>query len=237
MGGGPATFGLVLALAATAGLNLLVRPYLPARGLSSRMNIEAEGAIETAALFSLGMRRMAADLALIRIIIYYGTPEDRPDYRDHDAHGDTHDRGRRGGGGSYPRLAALSMRLLDLDPLFSYGALFGAGALAFNLDRPDDALKVLQYALARDPKNIQYQAYIAAIGFHEKGDPESVIRILEPFIEDPECPTMIKSMMAFLYRRNGRIKDAIRLYLDIYENSRAENYRRSALKNLKELGG
>lgn len=234
MSGGPATFGLVLALAATAGLNLLVRPYLPARGLSSRMNIEAEGAIETAALFSLGMRRMAADLALIRMIIYYGTPDGKSEYI---YHGHAHDHDGRSEVESYPRLAALSMRLLDLDPLFSYGALFGAGALAFNLDRPDDALKVLQYALARDPKNIQYQAYIAAIGFHEKGDPESVIRILEPFIEDPECPTMIKSMMAFLYRRNGRIKDAIRLYLDIYENSRAENYRRSALKNLKELGG
>ncbi len=242
-GQGPLIAWLIAALAACAGLNLSLRHLRPSPSADLiGLRLEAEGAVETAALLGLGMRRLAADLALIRMIIYYGSPEDPSpddDGHGHDPHGHgAHDHGQGGRfeGGDYPLLAPMGMRLLDLDPAFSYGALFSAGALAFNLDRPDEALEVLEYALKRDPKNIQFQAYVAAIGFHKRGDPEGVIRILEPFLSAPGCPTMIKSMMAFLYRRTGRTREAIRLYLDIYENSRDKGYRLNAEKRLRELG-
>ena len=140
------------------------------------------------------------------------------------------------GGGRYPELGLRAMRILDIDPTFSYAALYVSGALAFNLNRPDEALGVLAYALERDPLNLQYQTYVAAIGFKKRGDIEGVIRILEPVLAAPDCPTMIKSMMAFLFKKTGRTEKAARLYREILEASGDAGYREAAARMLKELG-
>lgn len=225
---------LALALAACAGLNALLmraRPPRPPDPLGLRL--EAASAVETASLLSLGMRRLAADLGLIRMLVYYGTPES-----DHgeEAHVfDPEHPEKFWGGGVYPELGPRAERLLDIDPSFSYAALYAAGALAFNLNRPEEALEVLRYGLARDPGNYQYHAYVAAIGFHRHGDTLSVVRLLEPGLASPDCPTMIKSMMAFLYKKIGRKEKAVRLYREILETSRDPGYRSVAERMLKEL--
>jgi tetratricopeptide (TPR) repeat protein len=186
------------------------------------------------------MRRLAADLGLIRLLVYYGSPESEGDKHEEHGHaGETFDPKHPEnfwGGGKYPGLGPRARRILDIDPSLSYATLYAAGALAFNLNRPQEALDVLSYGLRRDPSNLQYHAYVAAIGFHRHGDTGSVMRILEPLLKSPDCPTMIKSMMAFLYRRTGRREKAIRLYREILETSRDPGYRRTAEKRLKALG-
>jgi len=193
--------------------------------------------VETASLFALGMRRLAADLALIRLLVYYGTPEEpqeAPEPRPHEPFHPEHPE-RYWAGGRYPELGPRALRILDIDPFFSYAALYSAGALAFNVGRPEEALDLLRYALSRDPANVQYQATAAAIGFYRKGESESVIRLLGPLVESPDCPTMIKNMVAFLYKRSGRREKAIRLYREILEVSRDPGYREIARRNLREL--
>mgnify|MGYP001614313766 FL=1 len=231
--------GLSLAAAANLGLGRLTPP--PSADPYG-VKAGSEGAVETAALFGLGMRRMAADLALIRMIIYYGTPEDdgHGHQGPHEHHGhsefDAEHPERSYGGGSYGKLGGMAMRILDLDPAFAFAPLFAAGALAFNLNRPEEAVEVLRYAIRRDPGQTQYQAYLGAIGFHRKGKPEEVARLLEPLVAyNPDCPTLIKNMLAFLYKRTGQYQKAIALYLDIYETSRDQGYRRMAERELREL--
>lgn len=237
------------ALAATAVLAVLNHaaiPWVPSRGLSRLGTFsEADTALEGASLLALGMRRLAADLGVIRLIIYYGTPESRGDdghdhgdghgTRDHAAFDPEHPE-RHYGGGKYPLMAAKAKSILDMDPAFKYPVLFAAGSLIFNLNRPDEAFDLLTYALETDPTDLKYRSYLAAIGLHRKGDVEGVIRQLEPSLSQPDCPTMIKSMMAFIYRKNGYKEKAIKLYLDIYENSRDAGYRMIARSKLKELG-
>ena len=144
---------------------------------------------------------------------------------------------RHYGGGTYADLAPRARRILDLDPAFSYVPIYTSGALAYNLNRPDEALALLEYASKRDPKNVKYGAYIAAIGFHRHGDAEAVIRLLEPLLDTPDCPTLIKSMVAFLDKRTGRLEEAARLYRDILENSRDAGYRSTAERMLREISG
>ncbi len=210
--------------AAAAGL----RPPVGLGGLARALSPET--AVETAALFSLGMRRLAADAGLVRLLLYYGSAEEEGVH----AH-EGRDHAHSWGGGRYDELGPRALRILDADPTFSYAALYSAGALAFNLDRPEEALRVLEDALRRDPRNFQYKAYIAAVGFHKKGQPEGVLRLLEPVLSEPDCPTMIKNMAAFLYVRAGRRREAAALYREIHETSRDEGYRRLAERELARL--
>lgn len=233
---------LAVGVALSAALNGGLRWLAPRAGVGRELKLEAETAVSTAALLSFGMRRLAADLGLMRLVVYYGSPESEP-AAGHEP-GDGHDHGggfdpvhpeRFWGGGDYPEIGPRARRILDVDPTLDYAALFASGALAFNLNRPDEALDVLRFALARDPDNLQYRAYAGAIGFHRKGDAAQVIALLEPTLSDPSTPTMIKSMLAFLYRRSGHKRKAVQLYLHILETSRDEGYRGQARRALEEL--
>ncbi|MDD5629566.1 MAG: hypothetical protein PHU21_10915 [Elusimicrobia bacterium] len=197
-----------------------------------RQSLGPDSALETAALLSLGMRRLAADLGLVRMLIYYGTPESggheaHEEHEGHDPFDPAHPE-LSWGGGSYPELGPRALRILDADPSFSYAALLAAGALAFNLNRPEEALRLLDYARSRDPRNSEYQAYVAAIGFHRRGDPQGVISRLEPVLRAPDCPVMVKHLVAVLYVRAGQRGKARNLYREIRDTSKDAGYRRMA---------
>ena len=219
-----------------AALNA-VSPRLRPAPPPLRQGLAAENAVESSALLSLGMRRLAADLGFIRLLIYYGTPEG-PDEESEGHHHKPFDPEHPElfwGGGSYPEVAARALRLIDTDPTFAYPVLYASGALAFNLNRPDEALRVLRYALSRDPRNVQYQAYVMAVGLHRHGDKAGVIRILEPVLGESDCPAMIKNMMAYLYVQSGERRKAADLYRLIRDTSRDPHYRRLAEAALKRL--
>jgi tetratricopeptide (TPR) repeat protein len=224
--------GLLLAAGVNAAFIPAARP--PARGVPMRLSPET--AVETAGLMSLGMRRMAADLELIRLLVYYGTPDEDIIAKQQEMEA----RGEHGeklyGAGRYPELLARARRIVELDPKFSYAVLYGAGALAFNVGRPNEALDLLEDALKRDPDNAQYRAYIGAVGFQKSGDTNRVLAMLEPTLSRPDCPTMIKSMVAFMYKRLGRRAQAIRVYRDILDTTRDAGYRATAEHALVELG-
>lgn len=213
--------GAALSAALNAGFFAAWQP--PRAALPLRLSPET--AVESAGLLSLGMRRLAADAGMIRLLIYYGTLEQGAD-----------EEAAAQGGGKYPEIDARARRILGLDPTFDYAALWAAGALAFNLQRPDEALSLLEDALKAQPDDWKYRAYIAAIGFQKKGDPDRVLALLQPTLSDPDCPTMIKSMVAFLYEKRGRAADAAALYRDIVRTSRDPGYRANARKRLQALG-
>lgn len=183
-------------------------------------------AVETMSVLSLGVRRLGADLEFIRLLQYYGTPEtgvvlSEAEYE--------------GGGGRYYELLPRTERILDLDPFFSQAALFSAGALAFNLARPDEAEQLLILALKRDPGHWRYHAYLAAIGYQKAGHPEQVVRVLAPYVDEPDCPVMVRNVIAFLMRRAGRLDDAARVYGMIARTTRDPGYRRIAERALTEI--
>jgi tetratricopeptide (TPR) repeat protein len=226
-----ALLGLAAVLACV-GLNSLSRRVRPA-GWPLLHGISADSAVETSTLLALGMRRLSADLGLVRLLIYYGTPEPGPEA---EAEAGRHHEHGPWGSGKYGELGPRALRILDADPEFSYVALYAAGSLAFNLDRPDEAVRVLEYALSRDPRNPRYPAYLAAIGLHRKGDLAGVIRILEPILDTPDCPVMIKHMVAYMYAQAGQRAKALSLYRVVRDTSKDPGYRQMAQKALVRMG-
>ncbi len=177
------------------------------------------------ATLSLGLRRLGADLEFLRLLQYYGTEE-----------AGVPERVAENGGGRYPEVLPRTLRLLDLDPFFTPAALFAAGALAFNLDRPDEAVILLQTALRRHPQQWRYHAYLAAVGYQKARDPEQVMRVLEPFVWEPDCPTLVKNQVAFLMRHAGRLDEARKLYRNILDTTADQGYKEQAERALRVLG-
>lgn len=215
-----------------AGLNTMSGRLSPSPpSLRAGHALNPDTAVESAGLYSLGLRRAAADLGLVRMLIYYGTsenPDGTPEVETgHEGHHHSH--------GMHRELLPRALAIIDADPSFTYSVLYAAGALAFNLNRPDEALRLLSYALSRDPRNAALRSFAAAIGFHKKGDINGVIALLEPLLEDQDCPTMTKHLLAYLYRKAGRVDRARSLYADILEHSRDEGYRTMAAAALREL--
>jgi len=233
----PALWKAAAAAGLCAALNAVSLRLQPAPW-PLRQALGPDSALETAALVSVGMRRLAADLELVRLLIYYGTAEAGPEREE--AHTlrffDPKHPELAWGGGVYAELGPRILRILDMDPSFDYVALYGAGALAFNLNRPDDAKRVLQYALSRDPHNSRYQATLAAVGLHRRGDAAGVVRILEPILDTPDCPVMIRHLVAYLYVKTGRRQEARVLYRRIIATTQDAGYRGLAAAALARLG-
>lgn len=205
-----------------------------------------------AGYLSLGLRRLGADLGFIGMMQYYGTPEketlhidtkslknkkitrediEMSEYHIYGIAPRVHSEIE---GGNYPEIIERAKYILTLDPYFNYPILFAAGVLAFNLNRPGQALEILNLARKYQPFYRDYNLYIAAIG-HKSKDPAQAARILDEAIKTPDTPVMIKNITAFLYKQTGNYARAYEIYLDIYQNSEDEKYAKMAEKQLLEL--
>ena len=140
----------------------------------------------------LGMRRLAADVAWIQLLQYYGTPE---------AHGeDTHGHGpAEFGGGRYPDFLARAKRVVDIDSTFHYAYLYAASSLAWNLERPDEALALLADGVARNPTYWRFRMYAAAILYRRQGRFDDMLNLLENVANYPDCPNLVRVLLARVY--------------------------------------
>ncbi len=191
--------------------------------------LAAQGDAGEEALFlSLGMRRLLADLWMARLLLYYGAAEAAQPSADAE-------RAEHSGSGAYPEIAARAAGILALDPSYTYAALYAAGALGFNLGRPEEGIRLLTRALAGDPGNWRYRAYIGALGFVKNGDTRAAVALLEPTLGMPDCPMMIKSMTAYLLLKLGDDGKAGRLYRIILATAKDPGYQDIARKRLEQI--
>lgn len=224
--------GAVL-LAAAAWL----RPAIRSQALPlAQVRLEGPGAIQDLGFIGLGMRRQAADLHFIRLLQYYGTQEEGAEeekgHSGHDHAGPPH---RGFEGGVYAEVLPRTLHILELDPYFRYAVLYSAAALAYNLNRPDQAVELLNAALRRDPKAWRYHLYIAAIAYRREREFGKLVAILEPALSDPDCPAMLKTILAGIHQKLGNKERAIALYRDIERTSRDPEYQRLARERLEKL--
>ena len=135
----------------------------------------------------------------------------------------------------FPLLGDFALRAGTLDPRFHFAYLFVSGALAFNLNRGDDAVRVLEHGIRGDPSFWRYRMYQGAIAYRKSQETEKVIATLEEAIKDPDCPSMIKNILAHIYIKKGNPKRAAEIYVDLLE-SRDPSYATHAKTQLIRLG-
>lgn len=186
-----------------------------------------------------GARRLFADLWFVRLMQYYGTEEFAgavevpPELLKAMPAADADDLAY--GRGKYPRFLALARHALEVDPSFSAAGLYGAGALAFNMDRPAEAEELLKFGLKYSPKEWRYLTVLAAIGYSKAQNPAAVASTIQPLLKDPDCPVMLKQLAAFLNKRSGNYAAAAAIYADIAATSKDEAYVANARRELERL--
>ncbi len=195
------------------------------------IRVPVEGAAGDMFSLAFGMRRLFSDLWFVRLMQYYGTDELAVKDREETPSG--HDPREDFGGGRYPEFFARSRHVLEIDPGFTAAALYSAGALAFNLNRPGEAEELLNYGLKYSPKEWKYLNVLAAIGYSKAKNPAAVAAAIAPLLKEPDCPVMLKQLSAFLNKKSGNYAAAAAIYADIAATSRDVFYVNNARKELK----
>ena len=139
-------------------------------------------------------------------------------------------------GGVYPDLLKYCYRIINLDPFFFYVYLYGAGALAWNLDRPNEALELLQEGIIRMEKYRsditkdisqpywQLNLYISAIIYREKGEYGKMLNLLDRTANLSETPNIMRVMLANIYEKERNYKKSLFLWIKVYETGDPQYY-------------
>jgi hypothetical protein len=155
----------------------------------------------------LGLRRLAADVAWIQTLQYYGTPE-----------GIVEEEEEENGGGHYPLFFSYCERVARIDPHFVYVYYYGGGALGWNLKRLNEAEALLKLGIQNNPKEWRLGQYLAAMSYQKDHDIDKLERFLESFIDQPECPTLLRALLANLYKKQHRYREASQIWLWIAQH-------------------
>lgn len=214
----------------------------------------ARFALQDTSFVASGLRRLGGDLAMIQLLQYYGTADNRDPRHPldpprwgrapalppghtaddgHDHHGHSHFEDSLG---AFPYLDLYALRTGQLDPFFHYVFLFTGGALAFNLERDSQALEVLAAGVRGDPTFWRYRLYIGAIGFRKDKDGARAIPLLEEAMKYEDCPSLLKNILGNIYRQRKDYRNAARVYLNIIKTGRDQEYIELSQRKLREMG-
>ncbi len=172
---------------------------------------------------ALGSRRLAADLAWIQTLQYYGNLEAGQSDSDFD-----------NGKGRYPLLLGYCKRVAQIDPYFKYVYYYGAAALGWNLDRLPEAEQLLRQGIAANPKEWRFQQYLGGLAFQKDHDVAKLARFLDSFVEQPDCPNLVRSILANLYKKQGDYNKAIRVWMNVLQTN-DEGYRLRAESEIHKM--
>jgi len=172
---------------------------------------------------AMGLRKLTADLAWIQTTIYYGTQEEGVNPEEAES-----------GGGHYPLFLAYCQRVARIDPNFMYIFYYGGSALGWNLNRLDEAVELLKEGIKAHPKEWRFQQFLAAIAFQKNHDINSLIDFLKVFIEERDCPNILRSILANIYKKQQRYMDAIHVWMIVYD-TKDPNYTQRSLSQIEQL--
>jgi tetratricopeptide (TPR) repeat protein len=197
-----AAAGALLAVGADGPLSRGARAFppiseLPATPLSS----------QDVAFASAGFRAAGADMAWIQLLQY--SAENLPEVPDLPGHG-------------YEHLKDLALRVVRLDPSFHRAYTYAAGILGWfhGVERPDDALSILEEGMRRDPGQKMYGMYIAALAYQKKGDAEAMVRLLDSAYDDPQTSPPMRAILANIHASRGEYEKALAIWEDILSGDR-----------------
>jgi hypothetical protein len=150
-------------------------------------------------------------------------------------------------GGVYPELYRYCQRVIQLDPFFNFAYLYGAATLGWNLNRPDEALELLKTGIANMEsyrsditKDVhqpywQLHLYLGALSYAKTGEFDKMRGLLETAAVQPECPNMVKVLLANIYQKEAKFMPSLKLWLEVYDSGDL-SYRQRSSEKINELG-
>jgi tetratricopeptide (TPR) repeat protein len=155
---------------------------------------------------AMGFRRLTADIAWIQTLVYYGTTDETIDSE-----------AAENGGGHYPLFLAYCQRVAEIDPNFNYIFYYGGGVLGWNLNRLDEAEQLLKEGVDAHPKEWRFQQYLAGLAYQKNHNMTKLTEFLQGFAEQSDCPNLLRSILANIYKKQKRYKEAIHIWSIVYE--------------------
>jgi hypothetical protein len=210
-------FFLALALFGFSGMHRTFPwPYPPMDQLVTQRH-----GLQDVGLVTAGFRSLAADLAWIQLLQYVGggfLP------------GEDTTRG-------YAELKPMTLRVTRIDPYARHAYLYSASMLAFfhNFQRPQEAMDLLVEGIRANPKYWPLRSMAAAIGFQQTAEFNRMAQALEDSIQSPDCPAVVKSILANGYKAHERYADAIRVWHIVLEDPQATAYHHRAEGEIQAL--
>jgi tetratricopeptide (TPR) repeat protein len=189
---------------------------------------------------SFGQRKSVSDLLFIRIMQYYGTKEiakgaKRIAHSDGHGHIHYHYEGEgEFGSGHYPLFYPMTLNLLFLNPYYKEFILYSSASMAFNLNKEEEAISILENAL-QYYKEIEFYKLLLAIGYSKAKDKVRLAEELYPIAMQRETPVIVKNLTAFLNKKANKNREALNIYRLILETTKDEYYIDKARKNIAEL--
>lgn len=202
--------------------------------------------------FVLGMRKIVSDIAWIQLLQYYGTDYTllkdeniqeenlifEKHYKEENVSHEHCEHTSKIQPGRYKKLLKYFQRIIRLDNNFIFAYFYGSGALAWNVERPDEALELISEGL----KNLDYQKndpnsdywtlvlYQSAIIYKKGGKYKEMISDLESIIKKGQAPNLVKSILANLYKKFGDYDKAIKVWYDILNTADPEYLLRAKMQ-------
>ena len=166
---------------------------------------EDEGFQDIAGLV-MGFRKASADIAWVQLIQYCG--------------GEQVQESAPGGEKKLGKLKTMTERVVRIDPYFHEAYLFSAGILAWfkSVDRPEEAVELLEEGISNNPRYWQFRIYLAAIMYKNKGDYGRMLSKLEEAVSYPDCPNIIKTILANYYKMQEEYGKALAVWKSVLDS-------------------
>jgi len=169
--------------------------------------------------FILGLRKFVSDIAWIQLLQYYGGPPPEEPYHKEDIY----EHMAKIQPGKYKKFKDYCKRIVILDPLYSFVYFYGVGVLAWNLERPDEALEIVELGLnnlffQKDIPDSDYWElvkYQQAIYYKLGGKYLEMIDKLREIVESGKAPNMVKAILANLYKKYGDYEKALFIWQEL----------------------
>lgn len=123
----------------------------------------------------------------------------------------------------------------DLNPQFISIYTFGGNALAFHLNRIDQAAKLFEKGIKANPSAMRLKFLLAAIGYQHTEDYKMIIPVFEEEAGRPDAPPMLVNILANTYQKVGRYQDAIRVWKKLLREGDTDAQKIEAAQKLQEL--
>jgi tetratricopeptide (TPR) repeat protein len=181
---------------------------------SGTLDLKVVSSMRAAALLT-GYKVLIGHVFWIQVIQYYGNGENGADH--------------------YSKLYDYCRLASDLNPQFIPVYTYGAAALAYQVNRLDEAVRLLQKGILANPQENRLKLMLAAIAYHSNADYNKEIPFLEFQIAQGNAPTMLVNILANTYMKAGHDEEAIRLWRHILATTDSDVQKEEASKKLKEL--
>jgi len=168
-----------------------------------------------------GFRDLGADVAWVQLLQYVGGPSVFDEVSKK----------------KFELVEYLTLRTTRIDPYFRQAYIFGASILGWIkvINRPDEALDVLDEGLKYNPKFWPLHMYVAGLGFKKKNEMGKMLEMLANAILDPDCPVTVKGIVARSYEEQKRYPEAIAIWKSILADERVSYYHAKARSEIFKL--